>query len=210
VSTNQFDVFDRRDIVPIAYAAFAFAAGAFLGAIIRRTVPAMAAILGVYVFARVSTSLWLRPHLLASRHAATSLLNADGFGFESRDGSALTLVAKGVGPPQSWTLSSHVVSDTGHVATSSELTAFVHQHCPTIAALPLRPPVGAGKAVARAADESAFETCRQQAAQVYHVAVTYLPAGRYWTLQWVETGIFAALALLAALGCYLWTTRRVS
>jgi hypothetical protein len=38
--------------------------------------------------------------------------------------------------------------------------------------------------------------------------VTYQPASRYWAFQWLETGIFVALALLAAAGCYWVVTRR--
>jgi hypothetical protein len=32
-------------------------------------------------------------------------------------------------------------------------------------------------------------------------AVTYLPGSRYWPLQWIETGIFLALALVLAGSC---------
>lgn len=212
VSSNQYDLFDRRDIVPVAYAAFAFAAGAFLGAVIRRSVPAMAATLGVYVFARISTALWLRPHLLTPLHTSIPLLNGTGLGFVSHDGSPVTLVAKGSGPAQSWTLSSHLATSSGHVPSAAELTAFLHQSCPSVAIPPPPPPGAAGgpvKSIIRG-DDSVFQACQNHAAQIYHLAVTYLPAGRYWTLQWVEAGIFGALALLAAGACYAFTTRRVS
>src|SRR3954452_2229758 len=46
---SPYAVLDRRDVAPIAYAVFAFALGALLGAVIRRTVPAMAATLGGFV-----------------------------------------------------------------------------------------------------------------------------------------------------------------
>jgi ABC-type transport system involved in multi-copper enzyme maturation permease subunit len=68
VSSNQYALFDRRDLAPIGYAAFAFAAGALIGAVIRRTVPAMATTLGVYIFARIATAAWIRPHLIAAAH----------------------------------------------------------------------------------------------------------------------------------------------
>ncbi len=32
-------------------------------------------------------------------------------------------------------------------------------------------------------------------------AVTYLPGSRYWPLQWIETGIFLALAPVLAGSC---------
>jgi len=38
--------------------------------------------------------------------------------------------------------------------------------------------------------------------------VTYQPASRYWTFQWLDVGIFLALAALG--GCYWWITRRAN
>ena len=37
--------------------------------------------------------------------------------------------------------------------------------------------------------------------------VTYQPAGRFWALQWTETGVFLAVALVLA-GFCLWSIRR--
>lgn len=45
-------VFAARGIVPVGSAAFAFVLGATLGVLLRRTLPAMALTLGVYVDAR--------------------------------------------------------------------------------------------------------------------------------------------------------------
>lgn len=208
LTTNRYAVFDRRDLAPIGYAVFAFALGAFVGAVLRRTLPAMATTLAGYVFARIAATLWVRPHLMSPLHTTMSLLNGDGFGFMSRNGAAPLLVARGSGPAESWTLSSHLVTGSGHVAGPSELTAFVHQYCPSIA-VPPAPPT-AGRAVARVADPAAFQACRDQAARTFHLLVTYQPANRYWTFQWLETGIFVALALLAAAGCYWWVTHRTT
>jgi hypothetical protein len=208
VGTNQYAVFDRRDITPIGYAAFAFASGALIGAIIRRILPAMATTLAVFMFARIATTLWVRPHLLPPLHMTTSLLSADQFGFLSRNGSSVTLVARGSAPHNAWTLSSHFVTNSGQVADAGQLSTFLHQHCPTTGLSPGGPPPG--HAIARAGDPAAFEVCRTQAARMFHLLVSYQPAGRYWTFQWLETGIFVALALLAAIACYWWVTRRTA
>jgi hypothetical protein len=210
VATNQFAVLDRRDIAPIGYAAFAFAAGALIGAVIRRTLPAMATTLGVYVFARIATTFWIRPHLLSPIHKPLSLLNAGPsapvqFGIASVNGSAVHLVAQGSGPPNSWTLSSQVVTSSGRKASSTQLAAFVHQYCPTVGLAPSGPPPGPG--ITRGGNP-ADQACLNQAAKMFHLLVTYQPANRYWTFQWLETGIFIALALAAAIGCYWWVTRR--
>lgn len=208
LTTNRYAVFDERSIAPIGYAVFAFASGALIGVIIRRTLPAMAATLAVFIAARIAISLWVRPHLLSPLHKTMSLLSGGGLGIESSNGSTFTLVAKGTAPQNAWTLSNHFVTNSGHIATSSQLSAFVRQYCPKIAPPPLGPK--AGDAVVRAADPAIFQACFTQAAQKFQLVVTYLPANRYWTLQWLETGIFFALALAAAIACYWWVTRRTT
>jgi hypothetical protein len=215
LSSNRYAVFDRRDIAPIGYAVFAFALGALAGVVIRRTVPAMAATLGGYVLARVATSLWVRPHLLSPLHETLSLSNAGPassaqLGIGSTNGSTVHLFAKGAGPPNSWTLSSHIVTGNGHVASSAQLAGFVHQYCSSVSlgggppggGVPGPQPGGPGLDAARA--------CLQHAAQSFRLLVTYQPAGRYWTFQWLETGIFFALALACVAGCFWWITRRAS
>jgi hypothetical protein len=211
VGTNPYDVFDRRDIAPIGYAAFAFASGALIGAVIRRTLPAMASALVVYVVVRIATTFWVRPHLLSPSHKTMSL-SADqvdiGFIRGSTNGPIVHLVAQGSGPANSWTLSSHLVNSSGHKPSPAELSAFLRQYCPTIA-LPPTAPVPGHTATA-GTDPAAMEACRAQVARMIHLVVTYQPANSYWTFQWLETGVFFALALLAAAGCYWWVTRRTN
>jgi hypothetical protein len=43
---------------------------------------------------------------------------------------------------------------------------------------------------------------------MFHLVVAYQPASRYWTFQWLESGLFVALALIVAGACYWWVTRR--
>ncbi|GAA1556282.1 ABC transporter permease [Dactylosporangium maewongense] len=65
------NVFDFRGIVPIAYAVFAFAVGAAAGALLRRTVPAMAVTLVTYLVTTLLVRVW-REHFMAplrSRYA---------------------------------------------------------------------------------------------------------------------------------------------
>lgn len=203
---NPFAVLDRRDIAPVTYAAFAFASGALLGAIIRRTVPAIAATLGLFVFVRVAISIWVRPHLLRPLHEAMSLLAAHQIGFTSSNGSGPMLEVRDGGPPRAYVLSTHLVNSAGHLASAAERTAFVRDHCPGV--IP-PPPSGPGHAVA-VPDLGAVKACQAQAAQTFHLLVTYHPSSRYWAFQWLESGVFVALALLAAAACYWWVTRRAT
>lgn len=207
---NPFQVFDRRDVVPVAYALFAFAAGALVGAIVRRTVPAMAATLGVFVFVRIGVSLWVRPHLMTPVHSLLSLANAGRtsrvhLGVGSTDGGPLQLFADGGGPPRSWTLSSSLLNSSGHRMSSADTAAFLHQYCPTLA-LPSGPPPGVG--VRKGVGPPGAEDCLRLATRSFHVLVSYQPANRYWPFQWMEAAIFVALAIAAAAGCYWWVTRR--
>jgi hypothetical protein len=77
VSGNRFSpgTFSQRGIVPIAYAAFAFALGVAAGAVIRRMLPAMAATLGGFAATRFVIQQWVRPHFAAAQH-----LNGPVFG----------------------------------------------------------------------------------------------------------------------------------
>jgi hypothetical protein len=40
--------------------------------------------------------------------------------------------------------------------------------------------------------------------------LTYHPANHFWPLQWTETGIFVAIAVLLAGFCFWWTRRRLT
>jgi hypothetical protein len=209
--SEPFSVFDRRDIAPVAYAVFAFALGALAGAVIRRTVPAMAASLGGFIVVRIVTSLWVRPHLMAPIRTVVSLANAGPtsnvqVGIGSSNGGAVRLFVKAPGPAKSWTLSSRLVTSAGHPVSSAQSTAFLHQHCAKALLAPA--PARSGAGVSHVVGPASAQACFAQVAQSFHALVTYQPDSRYWTFQWLESGIFLALALAAAGGCYWWVTRR--
>jgi len=206
LNDSMWGVFDARDVVPIGYTFFAFMAGALLGAVLRRTVPAMAASLGLLVFARIAIQQWVRPHLLSPLHQTVSLANT-GFGFMVRNGGRPDLVVKAGGPRGSWVINSQLVDHSGHVAGAAERMAFVAQNCPNIGPPPLSKPNGPVPAPPGAA--AAFHNCADQAARTFHVLVTYQPASRYWPFQWLELGIYILLGLAAAGLCFWWVTKRI-
>ena len=207
VGSNRYQLFDRRDVVPVAYALFAFAAGVLAGAIVRRVVPAMGLTLVVYVLVAVASFLWVRPHLLPPQHT-TIALTGNHVGIETQDrGQSVNLIAHGEAPKGSWTISNRLLDSAGHHPSSTELAAWVHVHCPALAAMPVPQPPPNGH-VARVLGPDAGRDCIHAAEKSFHVAVTYLPADRYWTLQWLESGELLALALLAGAGSWWWVTRR--
>ena len=210
---DRFADFDRRGIVPIGYAAFAFALGLTAGVLIRRTLPAMATTLAVFVAVRLAFVAALRPHLLAPAHLAQALdPNRTGIDkvFLSRPGLS------GQGPqihlrtsiehlPNAWTLSTHIVDGSGHAVTSQA----VNSTCPGLVQALMPPPGGLaqGGGTPPAGAMQAMQDCVAKVAQTYHVVVTYQPASRYWPLQWYETGIFVAAAV-ALVGLCFWLVRR--
>ncbi len=65
---NRFEgaQFDTQNLTPIAYALFAVCLGIAAGCFLRRTLPALAATVGLYLGARVAVAVYLRPHYLAA------------------------------------------------------------------------------------------------------------------------------------------------
>jgi hypothetical protein len=207
--TNPYALFDRRDLVPVAYALFAFTSGVLVGALVRRVVPAMAATLGLFVLARVAVTLWVRPHLLRPLHRTMDLLTHGSqvhLGIGSSNGGPVRLFVDGGGPPRSWTLSNQLLDRSGHPASSAQISAFLHAHCPNVGP----PPPGGGSFRVRAPVGDPGRDCLAQVGSTFHTLVTYQPASRYWAFQWLEAGVFTGLALLAVLGCYWWVTRRIT
>lgn len=94
--------FGQRGITPIAYALFALALGSLAGAIIRRTLPAMAATLVGFFMARFTFQWVLRPRLVDTVTLTRPLTM-----FGPPDEQAATAGA--------WVLSSSTVDGTGHV-----------------------------------------------------------------------------------------------
>ncbi|NNN07576.1 MAG: hypothetical protein HKL85_00060 [Acidimicrobiaceae bacterium] len=68
VGMTHFPVFSERGIVPIGYAAFAFALGVSAGVLIRKSLLAMAIALVGFAAARVAVTFWVRPNLERTIH----------------------------------------------------------------------------------------------------------------------------------------------
>jgi hypothetical protein len=214
VHNNPFSVFDQRDIVPIGYAAFAFALGALLGVLIRRTLPAMAATLVGFVLVRFAFTAWLREKFESPLHANTPFQ------------SPLT-TSFGAGPISNstdWVMSSSTINSSGKVigqnggigpngeinfrALPGGASEFVGVgRCPN--KIPA-PPAGS-----RGNDSSpplAVQHAVTRCINSFHLRsiITYQPTSRYWTFQWYELTIFMVLALLLAGLGWWWVRRRLS
>ncbi len=195
VNVNRFDpsVFTARAIVAIGYAGFAVALGLAAGALLRRTLPAMAATLLGFAAARIAFTLWVRPHLLPAREVLESTALGKGVYFASSPSGA----SVGAAPPpipNAWMLSATIVDRAHRALGTPRLHDLLVRLCPRIAAGQV--PDSGGKGPAGGA------SLRCQVALSHHVQqlVTYQPPGHYWALQAIETGVFltGALALICA------------
>ena len=179
-------VFATSGITPLGYAAFAFTLGTAAGALIRRTVPAMALTLAIFAAAAVAMPLGIRPHLFPPHHttAAISFANANFM-----IGSSFAITAGSVpGQPSAWIISSGAVNAAGQPVTTPP-AACMHPNRGTA-----RPPSIGHCLISHG----------------IRVAITYQPTSRYWPLQWTETAIYLALAIALAGSCFRRLSRRLS
>jgi ABC-type transport system involved in multi-copper enzyme maturation permease subunit len=202
--------FATRDIVPLSYAAFAFVLGTTIGLLLRRSIPAMALTLGLFIGIQILMPTVIRPHLL---HSATltypinSATASRANGIYTSGGGAQVYIAGLPTPQGAWVISAPPIETaSGHV-----VPAYSHPNCFT------PPPADGGAASSSGPGHQPTDskgggpTLDEVAACVarydLHETVTYQPASHYWPLQWYETGIFSALAA-ALSGICFWRIRR--
>jgi hypothetical protein len=208
---NVFWSFEQRDIVPIGYAAFAFALGVSSGALIRRTLPAMATTLVGFVVIRVAVAEWVRPHLMAPLRITvpdTTFGSLASGQHLSLTPAQLATAQTGL-PPNAWLITGSTINGAGHVIGQNGLVDGAINFnpgvggyglaiqgagtCPDISATP---PTSPGLLI---------EKCVAQ----LHIrdVLTYQPAARYWPFQGFELAIFLALGLILV-GLSFWWVRR--
>jgi hypothetical protein len=205
VNQNRFSpaAFGLHGFVPAGYALFAFALGATVGVLVRRTLPAMALTLVGFIAARFVVAEWIRPHFM-SPVTATIPLSQAGVGFEAASpGSPLTLVIGAPNIPNALVSSATVANAAGPANTD----AFIKTACPHLG----QGPAGGGSAsrVPSQQVQHVFNQCVDRLSAHYHVLVTYQPASRFWTFQTMETALFVVLAALLAGGCAWWIRHRI-
>jgi hypothetical protein len=178
----QVNRFDVTDIVPVGYAIFAMALGICAGALLRRTLPALAVTLAGFAALRVLTALWLRPHYMTPVTVYYKLTAPF-----TPTGSYLA-VSQGVFGPNG--------KPPGSLANSAGVDGVpVPAACQQFM----------GNMGKTNANLNPVLSC--MAAHGYRGYVTYQPPSRFWAFQGIETGIFVALAA-ALLGVTFWVLRR--
>lgn len=214
-----FTSFDGRDLVPLGYAAFAFVVGVSAGLFIRKTVPAMATTLAVFVPVCLAFARWVRPYLLPpQRLSAPDVLAAigpppPGGHITAGHITASSMITGGAQPPnpRDWLLSNQTVNASGHVIGTSGSIGSGMAGLTKNRGVVLGPGYSCPNITAphRQLTQRQFAALAQKCVNQLHIrqVVTYQPVSHYWPLQWCEFAIFAGAALLLS-GCCLWWARK--
>lgn len=195
--------FAMRAIAPIGYAVFALVLGVTLGIVFRRSLPAMAFTLAIYTLTQIAVPLWVRPHLVPPVRNTVVLSTSTMASLSIDGGGRLASVSAHTDNRDDWILSNDTVDANGQV---SALPAWFDDCLP--------PPPGAsvGQQPSKTpVDTTSLEACFSKLAdQGYRQRLTYQPSDHFWPLQWVETGLYAAVSVLLAWLCFWWTRHRLS
>jgi ABC-2 family transporter protein len=197
--------FDMRGVVPVAYGVFAVALGVAVGAVVRRSLAAMAITLAVYVFVTVAVPIWVRPHLIppVSQTVALGPDTIDGITQHGDGPNPPTTVSVHTADPADWVLSNRTLDPSGRPI--DKLPSWFEQCLP-----PPPAPTAEGPAEGPA-DRTSVDACLNRLSQEgYRQQVVYQPAGRFWSLQWAETGVFVAASGLLAWFSFWWVRRRLT
>jgi ABC-type transport system involved in multi-copper enzyme maturation permease subunit len=173
---------DIQGIVPIGYAVFAVALGIAAGTLIDRSLPALAVTGGVFLAVRLVVTYWVRVHYVPAVTTIYSLTQS----FTPK--GEFWPLAQGVMLPGGQ-LSTALSAGPGYIASNSQ--AAIPAAC--------RPQALAGQM------NSALECLTRLG---YRSFTTYQPGYRFWPFQFIETGIFVALAAVLIAVTFLVLRRR--
>ncbi|MEV0239913.1 ABC transporter permease subunit [Streptomyces sp. NPDC050674] len=195
VVKEQFDtfVFGARNIAPIGYAAVAFTFGTVVGLLLRKTLPAMAVTLVVFLAFQFFFPNVVRPSLMPPVKATLPMTVEAINGVQNLGSIGGGSVIGGVRvphAPDAW------IAETSPLRTADgkTLSASKFNDC-----LDSPPKTGAGGTFG--------DTAVCLAKHNLHVDVQYHPGSRYWSFQWLETAVYLTLSgILTAFG--LWRIRR--
>jgi hypothetical protein len=169
-------IFAGRDIAPIGYAIFAFTLGVTAGVLVRRTLPAMALTLVAVATIQILMPVVVRPQLIPPVHTITAFdpQNIDRIVIR---GDTYMTVSGPVNIPGAWIIADQTITPTGQ--------PFIGPPPPACLT-----PTDSEQPCYAALDQLHL---RQR--------VTYQPADRYWTFQWLETAILFVVGGALTVAC---------
>jgi hypothetical protein len=192
-------IFGARGIVPIGYTAFAFAAGVAIGLVVKRSLPALAVTLTLVAAAQIVMPTVVRAHLIAPERINVTISASSLKGLmihgdpEHGPIGPVKLTVHSTAGPGSWALSNETINAEGTVVKN--LPSWVLD-----CGGPRVPKAQASPVANGFASQKACFT--RLANEGYRQQVTFVPAGRFWALQWRETGLLFLAALLLVGFCF--------
>lgn len=188
------DLFGSRGVVPLGMAVLALAVGVTAGLLVRRTVPAMAITLIAIIAVQIAMPLVVQRHLLPPNELTAQITeqNLDSMSAtgspNSPEGVRFEGLTVSIDKPGAWITQNETLDPSGRVMNL--LPSWIGE-CPN---------TGPEQDAASAAcfDRLAHDGYRQR--------VEYQPASRFWSLQWLETGVLLSLAGLLCGFCF-WKIR---
>ncbi|MGC5009269.1 ABC transporter permease [Streptosporangium sp. DT93] len=200
-------VFGARGIAPMGYAAFAFVLGVTVGMLVRRTLPAMALTLAVFVAIQLAVPLLVRPHLMppVTGTFEISRENMDGLGAPQGGSLQIFLRTSAVpGHAGAWVLSSRLVDTSGRTVSGGDGRSGPSSTI--VRAVPISTTSGPCSP-----QELSSGGCISEINRLgYRQRASYQPLERFWPFQWIETGIYALLTLGLTWSSFWWIRRRLT
>jgi hypothetical protein len=170
--------FDAIGVVPLGYALFALALGVSLGTILGRTIPAMFITVVLFAAVRIGFTL-LRPWYLPPAVKEIAFYQT---------------VPQGALP-----LNLHWVDATNHAVSADRMSQLLqqgfHDQGAQLAGA-AAPGIGLPKPPAAESITLAHQVDQYMRAHGFHYLAVFQPDDRFWAFQWIEAGIFFALALV--------------
>jgi ABC-type transport system involved in multi-copper enzyme maturation permease subunit len=201
VSHDRFAAlaFSSQAIVPVAIAVFAVSVGFLFGAWFKKVLPALGATLGFLLVLQIAVPLLARPHYAAqSVYNTSSLLNAD-----KKNGDPFSHPLPN--DKDAWVVSDRMVNNHGQVFDWSSPPSSCKVSDPA-AGIKDNPGEGVRHAIYGRNNVNVDMNCLT--ALGYHWEIKYQPGRHYWSFQYIETGLYAALSLAAVGATYVLVLKR--
>lgn len=207
-------LFGARGIAPIGYAAFGFAFGVTVGMLVRRTLPAMAITLVVFVAFQIAMPVLVRPHLVSPVRSTQPITasNLTMFVIGGPQGPISVSGEDAYPDSGAWVLTNQTVDASGRVVDEIPSQLVRRFGLLTPGTGPCASPApGQAHDSPRGGAEEDLSPCLAAIERLgYRQQVSYQPSSRFWRLQWYETGIYAALSFGLLAFCFWWLRRRLS
>jgi hypothetical protein len=144
----------------------------------------MAATLATFLFIQIAWPIWMRPHLIPPAHkfvalTATNIPNAE---LAVGPGGSTIIVPNLPSMTGDWIISTQNIDPAGHPFNLSSVSVC---------------------------QGNSPQACNHTLSSLHlRALIAYQPVDRFWALQWAETGVFLAAALVLAGFCFWWIRRR--